>query len=101
MFTRGYILLEEARKKTFLIPLKALIKNKEDKSGTVFVANEENRLFSVEVETIKEESGFVEVLGNLELGRYIAISDLNELKEGQKVKIPKEQTPGLIEEKSY
>ncbi|MBE8400455.1 efflux RND transporter periplasmic adaptor subunit [Leptospira borgpetersenii] len=101
MFTRGYILLEEARKKTFLIPLKALIKNKEGKSGTVFVANEENRLFSVEVEIIKEESGFVEVLGNLELGRYIAISDLNELKEGQKVKIPKEQTPSLIEEKSY
>ncbi|MBF3377009.1 hypothetical protein ISU90_08455 [Leptospira borgpetersenii serovar Balcanica] len=58
-------------------------------------------MFSVEVEIIKEESGFVEVLGNLELGRYIAISDLNELKEGQKVKIPKEQTPSLIEEKSY
>lgn len=58
-------------------------------------------MFGVEVEIVKEEGDFAEVLGNLELGRYIAVSDLNELKEGQKVKVPKEQTSHSIEEKSH
>lgn len=89
MFTRGYILQENAEKKSFLIPLKAIVKDKDGKKGTVFVANNEERLFGVEVEIIKEEGDQAEVYGKLEVGRYIAVSELSELKEGQKVKVPK------------
>ncbi|MDV6234465.1 efflux RND transporter periplasmic adaptor subunit [Leptospira ellisii] len=89
MFTRGHILQEDVKKLSFQIPIKALIKSKEGKKATVFTANEEGRLFGTEVEIIKEEGDLAEVVGNLEVGRYVAVSELNELKDGQRVKLPK------------
>ncbi|EQA38249.1 HlyD family secretion protein [Leptospira inadai serovar Lyme str. 10] len=92
MFTRGEILQEDDKKRTFQIPASALSKQVE-KRGVAWVADAEGRLFPKSVDVIRVTGNDLEVTGPLQEGAWIAVTELEKISEGQVAKLPKEKSP--------
>ena len=97
MFARGRV-IEEKPRKGFIIPAESVLPGEDEKSGFIFVVNDQGLLFRKEVGLADStEADTIRIFGDIEEGDLIAVGNVRRIQEGEPAKIPEELRSKLPE----